>query len=81
MTHAFGWDAITCCDYFEVIYHFQRNIYYKMAQEEVTLNVYDMVSMINDFFITLNQNNTAPVRCSQHDGELKRWDEDYYAKR
>lgn len=31
-----------------------------MAQEEVTLNVYDMVSMINDFFITLNQNNTAP---------------------
>lgn len=52
-----------------------------MAQEEVTLNVYDMVSMINDFFITLNQNNTAPVRCSKHDGELKRWDEDYYAKR
>lgn len=52
-----------------------------MAQEEVTLNVYDMVSMINDFFITLNQNNTAPVRCSKHDGELKRWDEDYDAKR
>lgn len=81
MTHAFGWDAITCCDYLEVIYHFHRNIYYKMAQEEVTLNVYDMVSMINDFFITLNQNNTAPVHCSKHDGELKRWDEDYYAKR
>lgn len=81
MTHAFGWDAIACCDYFEVIYHFHRNISYKMAQEEVTLNVYDMVSMINDFFITLNQNNTAPVHCSKHDGELKRWDEDYYANR
>lgn len=52
-----------------------------MAQEGVTLNVYDMVSMINDFFITLNQNNTAPVHCRKHDGELKRWDEDYYAKR
>lgn len=57
MTHAFGWDAVTCCDYFEVIYHFHRNIYSKMAQEEVILNVYDMVSMSNDYFITLTQNN------------------------